>query len=394
MMLGDGVELIPTSGGELAVRLDGPEDAPLLVLSNSLGTTHTMWDPQVGSLAGHFRVLRYDQRGHGGSTTPTKPFTVDELAGDVVEMIEALGRERCSFVGLSLGGMVGMSLAANNQDRVDRLVLASTSPYMGPPETWLERARSTREDGTASLTEMLLGRWFTAPFLPGHTGVAAQFTAMLAEASDEGYALCCEAIAAMDQRSALSRIAAPTLIVAGADDPVASPETALEMHRAIPGSSLAVISHAAHIANVERAEQFTELVLNHLTGTVFERGMRVRRNVLGHGYVDDAVARAATSGNAAVGSFQRLITEGAWGSVWSRPAIDHRTRRLLTLALLAALGRLEEFGVHARAAMEDEGSSGLDAEAIGEVLIHTAVYAGVPAANAALRVLAGLTDPT
>jgi 3-oxoadipate enol-lactonase/4-carboxymuconolactone decarboxylase len=383
---------IRTTGAELAVRIDGPPSAPVLVLSNSLGTSLDMWCAQIPALASHYRVVRYDQRGHGASSSPEGPYSIEELGRDVVDLLDVLGYERACIAGLSLGGMVAMWLAANEPHRVERTVLACTSPAMGPPGAWLERAATARSKGTGSLVETLLGRWFTSGFLVANPGIRRDFTRMLEETSDDGYASCCEAIAAMDQHSSLPAITAPTLVVAGAEDPVSAPAVALEMHRAIRGSSLFVIDRAAHLANVERPETFTAAMLAHLAGLPADQGIAERRRVLGDSYVGAAGQRAAASGIDAAVAFQRLITEGAWGRVWSRPGLDRRSRRLLTLALLAGLGRLEEFELHARAALGDAFGSGLDAETIGEVLIHTSVYAGVPAANAAFAVLTRLAS--
>ncbi len=385
-------------GGELAYRLDGSGSSrtgPWLVLSNSLGTDMSMWDPQMVALTGHFTVLRYDQRGHGASDAPAGAYSIARMGQDVVALLDHLGVESASFLGLSLGGMVGIWLAAHHPDRLDRLVLACTAAELPPASAWEERAAKVRAEGTASLSGTLLGRWFTSRFLGERPDVAVAFTAMVSSCSDEGYASCCEAIAAWQGRDLLGRIDKPTLVVAGRADPVSTPATALELAGDIPGAGLAVLAGASHLANVERSEEFTGAVLAHLAGFGYERGLETRAAVLGRDYVAAAVARAEAPG--AFSSFQRFITEAAWGGVWSRASLDVRTRRLVTLALLAGLGRLEEFALHARAALQSEGADRLDAEEIGEALIHAAVYAGVPAANAAFsrlnEVAASLEHP-
>lgn len=371
---------LPLEGGELFYRIDGHPAAPALVLSNSLGTDLSMWDPQMVALAGQFKVVRYDQRGHGSSDAPTGPYAIEQLADDVVSLLDHLEIERASFVGLSLGGMVGMRLAASRPERLERLVLSCTAHRLPPASAWQERAAKVRSEGTESLVETLLGRWFTSAFLDQRPDVAARFSAAISSCSDDGYASCCEAIEHWDGSDLLEQVKAPTLVVAGQRDAVTTPAVAAEMAKAIPRAGLAVLSGASHLANVERPEEFTEAVLAHLTGPAYARGLRTRTAVLGEDHVARSVQSSGTPGS--FSSFQRLITETAWGSVWSRPALDIRTRRLLTLALLAGLGRLEEFSLHVRAALTG-GEDGLDADEIGEVLIHTAVYAGVPAANAA-----------
>jgi 3-oxoadipate enol-lactonase / 4-carboxymuconolactone decarboxylase len=375
------------SGCELAYREDGPPGAPVLVLSNSLGTALEMWGPQVASLCGRFRVVRYDQRGHGESSAPPGPYSIEALGLDVLELLDGLGCERASIAGISLGGMVGMWLASHHPGRVERLVLACTAPYLGPAGAWTERAAHVRRHGTGSLAGVLFERWFTPRLRETEPELLWVFRTMLESCSDDGYASCCEAIASMDQREAVGSITAPTLVIAGADDPVAPPARGLELQQAIAGASLVVLARAAHIANVARPSEFSEAMLAHLAGVVFERGLAERRAVLGDGYVDATLALAMSSGSLAVEAFQQLITSFAWGSVWARPTIDRRTRRMLTLALLAGLGRLGEFELHAGAAIEDRTESGVGAEAIRELLLHVAVYAGVPAANAALPIL-------
>ena len=376
---------IETGSGRLAYRVDGPKGAPVLVLSNSLGTSLEMWEPQMAALTSYYRVVRYDQRGHGDSPAPAGPYDLEALGRDVLALAEALDAERFHFCGLSLGGMVGMWLGTHCPDRLDRLVVACSAPYLGPPEPWLDRAATVRRDGTASIAPGLFARWFTEAFRREEAPVLEAFAAMVARADDEGYASCCEAIAAFDARPEIEKIPVPTLVLAGAEDPVVAPEMAAALAGAIPGSSLTVLAGASHLANVERPEAFSGAVLSHLGGARIERGLVARSGVLGAAHVEASMARAARSGLEAIESFQRLITEYAWGSVWARPAIDRPTRRLVTLALLAGLGRLEEFELHARAALA--GDDGVDAELVGEVLLHTAVYAGVPAANAAFSVL-------
>ena len=226
----------------------------VLVLSNALGTTRELWSRQLPALEVRFRLLRYEHRGRE---------TVEALAGDVVELLDAGGVERASFCGVSLGGTVGMWLAANAPDRIDRLVLACTSARFGPPEQWRERAALVREHGTAPLLEAQLDRWFTPAFHGREP-----FRRMLLSTPREDYAACCEALAGWDFRDLLGEIAAPTLVIAGADDPATPPEHSEVIADGIPGARLAVFAGAAHLANVEQAEAFNRLVLAHLAQEV------------------------------------------------------------------------------------------------------------------------------
>lgn len=246
----------------LHYRLDGPEGAPPLMLCNSLGTTLEMWDPQVPALATRFRLVRYDRRGHGRSPVPPGPYSIDDLGRDVVALLDDLGIERASFCGLSIGGMVGMWLASEAPDRVHRLVLCCTAPILPPREQWLERAATVRAHGVSAIADAVLTRWFT-PVAP--RALRETFRAMLVATPSEGYAGCCEALADLDLRDRLAAIEAPTLVVTGAEDPVAPPEAGELLAASIAGAHHVTVAGAAHIANAEQPSAFTQHVLAHLT---------------------------------------------------------------------------------------------------------------------------------
>jgi len=240
-------------------RWDGDEDAPVLVLSNSIATTLELWDPQVAAFTQSFRLLRYDQLGHGRSDVPPRPYTVERLAGELLALLDELGLERVSFCGLSLGGTVGMWLGAHAPERIDRLVLAGTSAYFGPPQRWVERIAQVEADGMGPVAEAAMARWFTPAFRatgPYRDGHAATPT--------EGYIACCGALAAWDFRSELVAVSVPTLVVVGEQDPSTPPEHARAIADGIPGARLVVIPNAAHLVNVEQPDAFNRAVLDHL----------------------------------------------------------------------------------------------------------------------------------
>jgi 3-oxoadipate enol-lactonase len=247
--------------------VDGSATSPPLVLSNSLGTTLEMWDPQLPALAERFQVVRYDRRGHGRSPVPPGPYSIAELGGDVLALLDELRLERVSFCGLSIGGAVGMWLASEAPERIDRLVLCCTQPAFPPPEQWTERAAGVRAGGVAVLAEAVLERWFTPAFHAARPSVVERFRTMLVETPAEGYAACCEAIGALDLRTALGEIRAPTLVVTGEHDPVAPPSSGETLAAAIPRARHVVIQGAAHIANAERPDAFTRALLDHLSTT-------------------------------------------------------------------------------------------------------------------------------
>lgn len=225
---------------------------PVLVLPSSLGTTTELWDRNVGYWFGTFRLLRYNQRGRN---------SIEQLGRDLLELLDESGADRISVCGVSLGGATAMWVAANAPERVDRLVLACTSARFGEPEPWLDRAAIVREQGLEPIADSIVARWFTARERPE---VVARFRELLVETPREGYAACCEALAAWDFRDRLAMIQAPTLVIAGAEDPATPPEHAELLAGGIPEAKLAVLPDAAHLANVEQAETFSNAVLEHL----------------------------------------------------------------------------------------------------------------------------------
>lgn len=250
---------------EVHYELEGPEDAPVLVLSNSLGTTLEMWDDQAEVLRERFRLVRYDYRGHDGSPVPPGPYTIDDLGGDVLALLDRLGIDRFSFCGLSIGGMVGMWVASEVPGRVERLVLCCTSALLGPKESWTERAKTAREHGVAVMEEMVLERWFTPRFRREHPEKVEKVGRMLRETPAEGYAGCCEAIREMDLRGRLGWIKAPTLVIAAADDPSTPPEHGEAIRDAIPDARMIVVEDSAHLVNIEHPEEVTRAIMEHLT---------------------------------------------------------------------------------------------------------------------------------
>jgi len=242
----------------------GPEDAGVVVLSNSLGTTLEMWEPQAGVLARDRRVLRYDMRGHGRSPVPETPYSIADLGADLVALLDRHGIERASLCGVSLGGMVSMWAAAHVPERVDRLVLCSTSAIMGPPESWTERAALVRREGMGAVADTVVARWFTRGFTAARPDVVAAIRAQLWSTPPEGYAGCCEAIKDMDQRPGLPSISAPTLVIAAEGDPSTPPAHARVIAGSIPGARLEVLDRGAHLVNVEAPDLVTPLIATYL----------------------------------------------------------------------------------------------------------------------------------
>ncbi|MFF5668920.1 4-carboxymuconolactone decarboxylase [Streptomyces hygroscopicus] len=381
--------------------LSGPATAPPLILGPSVGTSLAVWEPQLPALARTHRVLRWDLPGHGGSPAALLPSdgsaTIDQLAALVLRLADDQGWERFAYAGISLGGAVGLYLAAHHTERVGRLSVICSSARFGEPSSWRERARLVREEGTEAMVASRTGVWFSR-----ETAATPRGRALLADlrATDRaGYAACCDVLADYDMRAALPSVTAPTLVVAGREDPATPPAHAREIADAVPGASLLEIAGAGHLAGVERPEAVTSALLSHLAhaaqpdqtnaaqpdpahaaqpGDDVSRhaaGMAVRRAVLGDAHVDRAVARTTPF----TARFQDLITRYAWGEIWTGDGLDRRTRSCITLTALIAHGHDTELAMHVRAAL----TNGLTREEIGEVLLQSAIYCGVPAANSA-----------
>ena len=373
--------LIETGGLRHYYRIDGNDDQPVLMFSHSLGCDHTQWDAQAADLQPHFRVLRYDTRGHGASDAPPGDYSIEALARDALAIVDALDIARFAFCGLSLGGMIGQWLAANAPDRLTHVVLANTTSRFPDPSVMENRRRNVLDRGMTAVADAVMQRFFTVERLAWNPPVVANIRRVLLCTSPAGYAGCCAAVRDLNQTSILRAIRTPTLIVAG-DRDVSTPWDGHGdvLAREIPQARVARLP-TAHLSNVEKPRSFTAALLRFLLqapADTLASGMEKRRKILGDTYVDRAMAATTDFTRA----FQDLIASYAWGAVWQRPGLDDRTRRLLVLAATAALCRWEEFRLHVRTGLERE----LEPCDIEEALLQTAVYAGVPAANTGFQI--------
>jgi 3-oxoadipate enol-lactonase len=250
--------------GRYAYRFDGPPDAPVLALSNSLGADSTMWNAQMPTLQRYFSVLRYDSRGHGASAVPPGSYTIEMLGCDALALLDALEISQAHFCGLSMGGMVGMWLAVHAPERVDRLALCNTAARMGPPRLWDTRIELVRREGLAAASASIIARWFTPAFFDSEPEIVETMRQMLAHMPADGYIACCEAIRAMDQRVTLSRIRAKTLVIAGALDTAATPAEGRYLAEIISGARYLELP-AAHLSNIETPDAFSDALVRFLT---------------------------------------------------------------------------------------------------------------------------------
>lgn len=244
-------------------RMDGPEtgaeNAPVLILSNSLGASMDMWQAQLSAWSATHRVLRYDTRGHGGSDVPAGPYSMDRLGRDVLDLMDALGIETAAFCGLSLGGMTGQWLGVHAPDRFSQLILLNTSAYMGPPSGWQDRIGLVLKDGTQAIADAVLARWFTPAFMEANPDTLARARTMFCATNGTGYAGCCAAIRDMDQRNPITVIPNRTLVVGGTQDQATPPEHSELLHDRIAGSKL-VFFPSAHLSTMETEQEITDAV--------------------------------------------------------------------------------------------------------------------------------------
>ncbi|MGW3244663.1 bifunctional 3-oxoadipate enol-lactonase/4-carboxymuconolactone decarboxylase PcaDC [Streptomyces sp. NPDC001070] len=400
-------------------RLDGPQDAPVLVLGPSLGTTWHMWDRQVPELTRQWRVLRYDLPGHGGAPADPSASTA-ELADRLVRTLDEAGVERFGYAGCAFGGAIGTQLALRAPQRLASLALVSSSARFGTPDAWRQLGVIVRANGLEQIARSAPERWFAPAFRAAQAAIVDWAVQMARAVDPECYIAVCEALAAHDARAELGAIAVPTLVLGGAEDQVTPPADARALVAGIPDARLAVVPGAAHLVPVEQPAAVGELLVRHFGATwtgqpvavaappaavtpdpvpaaaavpaprphaadaaavrpdPYPAGDRIRRELLGDAHVD----RAAEQAEGFSGDFEEFVTRYAWGEVWNRPGLDRRTRSVITLTALVAGGHHAELAAHTRAALR----GGLTPAEIEEVLLHTAVYCGVPAATSAFAV--------
>lgn len=406
-------------------RIDGPDDAPVLVLGAALGTTWHMWDRQIPELTRHWRVIRFDLPGHGGSPAHAAA-SIAELADRLVATLDALGVDRFGYAGCNIGGAIGIQLALTRPHQVTSLALVSTSPRYGTADAWRQRGVVIRTNGLEPIARTAPEHWFTQGFAGAQPAIV-EWAVQMVRTTDPGcYIAACEALASFDVRSSLGRIGVPTLAVVGSEDQVTPTTDARTLVAGIPDASLALVPGTSHLAPVEQPSAVTELLIRHFStawhdkpgpggqtaigaaapkpqiapppppmappaaiesgqaqpeqarGATYEAGIKVRREVLGDAHVD----RVEAAADEFTGDFHDFITRYAWGETWTRPGLDRRTRSVITLTALVARGHHDELVLHTRAALRN----GLTPTEIKEVLLHTAVYCGVPAANSAFAV--------
>jgi 3-oxoadipate enol-lactonase/4-carboxymuconolactone decarboxylase len=370
---------VRTDTHTLHYQFDGLATGPTLLFSNSLGSDLSMWDWLIPQLKNKFRILRYDTRGHGKSAVPDGPYTLDQLGGDVITLLDALKINTVYFCGLSLGGLTGQWLAINHADRLLKLVVSNTAARIGTVANWNERIDTVLETGLRAMAPPIVNRWLTEAYQSANPTVAEALVAMIGQTSPQGYASCCAALRDADLQPLISQIRVPTLVIAGRADPVTTVADGQFMAEQIPDALLRMLP-AAHLSAIEAADAFAAALIAFLPEPEWARyaqGMQTRRAVLGDAHVDRANAQTTLF----TVDFQDFITRYAWGDIWTRPGLPRHSRSLITLAMLIALNRETEFKMHVRAAF----NNGVTVNELKEVIMQSALYCGLPAANAAFQ---------
>jgi 3-oxoadipate enol-lactonase / 4-carboxymuconolactone decarboxylase len=386
------------------VQLSDPNAGPLLLLGSSIGTSGTaLWSASAAYLGERFHVIAWDLPGHGRNTDPVSAgFSMGELAAGVLGFADQVLTDRGEpggrlyYAGDSLGGAVGLQALLDAPDRIVAAVLLCTGAKIGDAAGWRERAARVRASGTTVVINQSVERWFAPGFLEREPDVGGRLVESLRAADAEAYALACEALADFDVRSELGDIAVPVLAVAGGEDFATQADLLREIADGVQRGRLQILDGVAHLAPAEAPHDVAKLIIEHFEADTpvpgerpprdeyspgaerYAAGMRVRRDVLGDAHVD----RATSATTDFTREFQQLITEYAWGTIWTRPGLDRRSRSMITLTALVARGHHQELAMHVRAARRN----GLSVDEIKEVLLQTAIYCGVPDANTAFRI--------
>lgn len=337
----------------------------------------SMWDELVPYLLPYFRVLQYDTRGHGQSELTEGPYTIAQLGNDVIELLDELNIGKVHFCGLSMGGLIGQWLGIHHPERLHKLIISNTDSKIGTVEGWRERIQTINEKGMSAIVEGTMEKWFTEGFHKSDPSRVAEMTQIFLANRTAGYIACCTAIGAADFREAIKTISLETLIITGDEDAVTTAVQAEKMQQEIADAQLKVFQ-ARHLPSTELPNEYAETLINFIVGeATFDRGMHVRRTVLGDIHVD----RANGSKNEFNTDFQEFISHYAWGEIWTRPGLPKHNRSLITLAMLIPLNRKAEFKMHLKAAF----NNGVTVSEIKEVILQSGIYCGLPAANDAMH---------
>lgn len=367
----------------VAYRDLGGRRSPAVLLAHPLGMSQAVWDDTIALLGERCRLITWDLPGHGASAPAgSNLLTAERLAADAVALLDTLGIERVHFVGTSIGGTVGQALLLAAPERLEHVALTNTGAVIGQPDAWHKRAARVRREGLSAMAAELVDRWFAPTFKSAQPAAVSGWQTQLARTDDDSYAQLCELLAVTDFRGQLAGVTTEIALLAGSADTATPPEALSALADELPAAGVTVFDDVAHVPGVEAPVRLADWLADTLlAGTAapvaYDEGLAIRKSVLGAAHVERSAANATTLD----APFQDFITRTAWGELWGNPDLTHIQRSLITLAVLAALGRDDELELHLKTAK----TLGVAEAELRQALMHVAVYAGVPAANHAFK---------
>lgn len=386
----------------LSYTLQNEGSGPLIVLSHALGMDRNAWSPLLAHLGPRVRTLVFDHPGHGGSPGQPLAGTMNALVDEAAALLRDVARGPVVWVGLSMGGMVGMGLAIRHPELLQGLVLANTTAHYpdAARPNWDTRIATVRSEGLNAIADTVMERYFHAEFRHAHPDAVVRARATLLGTAPTAYAACCEAVRDVDWRAGLPTISIPTLVIAGSLDAGTPPAMAQAIAETVPGAELTILPKASHISAIEQPAAFARLLrafvrdrfpsptteASDASSADYTQGLQHRRRILGDAWVDRSLANRTAFNT----EFQELITRHAWNDIWGRPALGDRLRRFMVLSMMIGIHAWEEFALHVRAALDGQEDSRLTPEDLKEVVLMAAIYCGVPAANHATGIVGGI----
>lgn len=373
------------NGRSVAYRLLGAEANPLVLLAHPLGMTQAVWDDVLPALLPRYRVLTWDLPGHGASDAwPQDGGNIDTqaLANDALALAKIASASRFHFVGTSIGGAIGQQLLARSPERLLSAMLTNTGAVIGTADAWNSRAQRVRDEGLAALSVEIVPRWFAPALIEAQPALAAGWKTQMARGDDESYARLCEMLGRTDFSGQLKDSGVPVRLLGGSEDVATPPATLEALSAECDGAALEILESVGHVPSVESPDGVAQRLLSWLSsqrgeigeqGISYSEGLQTRKQVLGEEHVERASANATTLD----APFQQMITRLAWGELWGNDDLRRSERSMITLGILAALGRDGELELHLKTAKR----IGLSEAQLRQVLMHVAIYAGVPAAN-------------
>ncbi|WP_440454728.1 bifunctional 3-oxoadipate enol-lactonase/4-carboxymuconolactone decarboxylase PcaDC [Psychrobacter sp. ASPA161_9] len=364
----------------IAYQDSGEAYLPALFMAHPLGMSRDVWDKICDQLHGYYRCIRWDLPGHGSSGVAADGVSTEMLAHDVLALADTLEIESFNFIGTSIGGVIGQSLCQIAPERLEQVWLTNTGAVIGTKEAWVERAKNVRNLGLAEMAEGIVQRWFAPSYAKQYPETLQGWQVQLSRSDDESYAKLCEALAQVDNRDKLASYARNVALLAGSDDVSTPPATLEALQSAFSDAHLTVFAGVGHVPSIETPNQLVDYIQTNAaratvgqTGISYEQGLVQRKRILGDAHVERASKNATTLDS----PFQKFITRNAWGELWGDPSLTFQQRSMITTAILAALGRDGELGLHLRTAQR----LGINEAQLRQVLMHVSIYAGVPAAN-------------